>query len=146
MRRNLRRLDRFRARPAPVRKSFYFTYMLEPVMRVLVRAVGYRGAYRFATMLADRLRKDRPSCPVEMIEEGFALAVRNHPWRGDCLSRSLTLFSLLRARGHMAQLKVGVRRDQAILDAHAWVELDGKRLSYDGILGGKFRLLGTLAS
>lgn len=115
-------------------------------MRLLIRTVGYRKTFKFATVIAERGQNAAGSYQLASIEEGFSLAVRNHPWRGNCLSRSLTLYTVLRAQNHAASLNVGIRPGRNSLDAHAWVKLDGKSLSHDGVLGDKFQLLGTLAN
>ncbi|MCS6812489.1 MAG: lasso peptide biosynthesis B2 protein [Cyanobacteria bacterium] len=46
-------------------------------------------------------------------------------WKANCLQRSLVLWWLLRRRGIMADLRIGVARDARQLTAHAWVEHDG---------------------
>lgn len=53
------------------------------------------------------------------------LAARHGPWPATCLSRSLALQWLLRRRGIDGVLRIGVRKDGGLLDAHAWVEVDG---------------------
>jgi len=42
-----------------------------------------------------------------------------------CLPRSLVLWFLLRRQRIQAHLRIGVRKEQAELDAHAWVECLG---------------------
>ena len=49
------------------------------------------------------------------------------PWRKTCLKRALVLHSLLRRAGRPAELRIGVRRDDAgDLTAHAWLARDGQ--------------------
>ncbi len=48
--------------------------------------------------------------------------------RMTCLPRSLALCSLLRERGHSAEVRIGVRHEAGKLLAHAWVELHGEVL------------------
>jgi hypothetical protein len=48
-----------------------------------------------------------------------------------CLAEALVMSTLLRLHGHASNLKIGVRRGDRIrrdvpLDAHAWVECDGR--------------------
>jgi hypothetical protein len=47
------------------------------------------------------------------------------PW-AKCLQRSLALCLLLKRRGFNPQLKIGVRKDNDELQAHAWVEYCGR--------------------
>lgn len=46
------------------------------------------------------------------------------PRRGRCVRRSLVLGALLRR--HRPVLRIGVRKRNAALTAHAWVEIDGE--------------------
>lgn len=48
-----------------------------------------------------------------------------------CLVRALTAEVMLRRRGHDAQLHLGVARSGASLEAHAWLESDGR-----AVIGG----------
>ena len=56
-------------------------------------------------------------------------ARKHGPYRGNCLSRSLVLWWLLRRWGIESDLHIGVRRDTENLDAHAWVEYQGQPLN-----------------
>jgi hypothetical protein len=56
------------------------------------------------------------------------IAARNGPYRGTCLSRSFTLLQLLQREGINADLRLGVRKE-ATLEAHAWVEYEGRPLN-----------------
>ncbi|MDZ7705131.1 MAG: lasso peptide biosynthesis B2 protein [Trueperaceae bacterium] len=47
---------------------------------------------------------------------------------GNCLPRSLTIFTMLRRRGYPVVFCSGVRKEGAKLQGHAWVELDGRVL------------------
>jgi transglutaminase superfamily protein len=49
------------------------------------------------------------------------------PWRHTCLKRAVTLLYLTRRSGGAAELKVGVRRNEAgELTAHAWLVREGQ--------------------
>ncbi|MBE0625932.1 MAG: lasso peptide biosynthesis B2 protein [Burkholderiales bacterium] len=51
------------------------------------------------------------------------------PWPSTCLTRSLLLGWLLHRRGVPSELRIGVRLDEGRLEAHAWVECDGKPIN-----------------
>ncbi|HJX26490.1 MAG TPA: lasso peptide biosynthesis B2 protein [Thermoanaerobaculia bacterium] len=53
-------------------------------------------------------------------------AARCQPWKVSCLERSLVLQAILSGSGSPPQLKIGVRRDGEALQAHAWVEIEGR--------------------
>jgi hypothetical protein len=47
------------------------------------------------------------------------------PLPSTCLRRSLVLYAILRRRGHLARLRLGVTRNVDAFAAHAWVECAG---------------------
>jgi len=49
-----------------------------------------------------------------------------------CLTRSLVLYRLLRARGIPCQLRIGLRKNQAALEGHAWMETGQTPAEADG--------------
>ena len=51
------------------------------------------------------------------------------PYQSKCLLESLALWYLLRRNGHDADLVLGARTLLGPLEAHAWVELEGKVLN-----------------
>ena len=58
-----------------------------------------------------------------------SIAGRHGVIKATCLRQSLLLYWLLRRRGLDPQLKLGVRKQDGIFDAHAWVELEGVALA-----------------
>lgn len=82
--------------------------------------------------LAARL-STRPAPSPEQTE-GLILALktaadrarRNHLYPMTCLRRSLALQKMLAQRGVAAELKIGVYKELGMLNAHAWVEYQGK--------------------
>ncbi|HEX9763772.1 MAG TPA: lasso peptide biosynthesis B2 protein [Candidatus Acidoferrales bacterium] len=57
---------------------------------------------------------------------------RRLPFEPTCLTRSLALYRLLRARGIPCQLRIGLRKNQAALEGHAWTESGRTPLDADG--------------
>jgi hypothetical protein len=57
------------------------------------------------------------------------VAARRHLWSVSCLEKSLVLETLLVRYGFSPELKIGVRREDGVLQAHAWVEIAGKPLA-----------------
>lgn len=51
--------------------------------------------------------------------------------RGNCLAQSLTIWWLLRRQGILVELRVGVRKQQDCLEAHAWIEHRSRVLNDD---------------
>ncbi len=50
------------------------------------------------------------------------IAALRGPFRPTCLERSLVLWWLLQRDGIQSDLRIGVRKDEGELKAHAWVE------------------------
>lgn len=61
-----------------------------------------------------------------------SLAARRGPFPVACLVRSLTLRRLLHHHGVESELRIGVRKVNSRLDAHAWVEHAGIALMEPG--------------
>ncbi|MGH9703336.1 MAG: lasso peptide biosynthesis B2 protein, partial [Candidatus Acidiferrales bacterium] len=74
-----------------------------------------------------------PESTVEArtIERLVSAAASEGVYSANCLERSLTLWWLLRRQGFASQLKIGVRKKNDRLEAHAWIELDGTVLNDD---------------
>jgi hypothetical protein len=74
-------------------------------------------------------------------------AERRGPRRPNCLERSLVLWWLLRRRGLPAELRIGARKRDAQLEAHAWVELEGQVLNDSEVVHKHYaRFDGPIAS
>lgn len=63
--------------------------------------------------------------PVAATSRMAAVAAQRGAPRGTCLTRSLTLWWLLRWQGVESDLRIGVRRAGGKFEAHAWLERDG---------------------
>ena len=66
------------------------------------------------------------------------IAASQAPIPATCLTRSLLLGWMLRRRGVASQLRIGVRMNQGILDAHAWVEYAGIPINDRSDVGEQF--------
>ena len=63
--------------------------------------------------------------------------------KATCLTRALTLQGLLQKQGYDATLHIGViRNEESLLQAHAWVESQGKILIGGSELGSYTTLIG----
>ena len=83
----------------------------------------------------------------QVLRAGAAVrrAARLSPVAPSCLVRSLALADVLARAGVPGGLiRLGVRRDGRALDAHAWVELDGRVIGDDPRHVGRFTPLGAV--
>ncbi len=51
------------------------------------------------------------------------------PFKGNCLSRTLLMKTILQKQGIASELTIGVRFDEQQFKAHAWLEIAGKPLN-----------------
>lgn len=100
--------------------------LLRALILVRTRPVG--------TLLRRPPDRPRPTEPVDLDRlEALALAVERAAehglFRATCLVRAVALEHLARRAGaHHAVVRIGVAPGQDRLDAHAWIEVDGRVL------------------
>ena len=58
-----------------------------------------------------------------------SIAARHGFFKASCLRQALLLWWLLRGQGIKSQIRFGAHRNKDQLEAHAWVEMDGKVIS-----------------
>ena len=126
----MRRLVRFARLAAWERRVLLRALLLLPVSAVRIRRLGVRAS------LSGPLpaRRGVPDIDAQAIAQRVAtlvhIAARQGPFRASCLPICVTVHRLLRERGIAADVRVGVRKVGARLEAHAWVERGGHAL-YD---------------
>lgn len=106
---------------------------LLPALAAALRACGFRRVYTaLGRMSARRARRGagRGAGAAECVA-AVVVHVNRHalPYQSKCLLESLSLWFLLRRRGFPADLVLGARTLLGPLEAHAWVELDGRVLN-----------------
>jgi hypothetical protein len=114
---------------------------LLPVVRVGLEALGLRR-------LQQRLAAGRPSSfeharltQAELVRArrvARLVAVASDLTGGSCLARSIVLARILENKGIAVQLRIGVRRGEQGIEAHAWVEADGSILNDGPDVTGRF--------
>lgn len=113
------------------RATFRQALFLVPAMHIAVRVIGFNR-------LQQRVANTRPGIDVHEATATHSVRMcvvninrvkRYSLFRGNCLSQSLALARLLRRRGVVPTLQLGVRLTGPKFDAHAWVEHDGRVLN-----------------
>lgn len=110
-------------------RIFLLALILTPAIALGLRLFGLR---RVQNVLA----RGKPVTPVEATNGSnsrsaaeaarlVAAAARHGPYRAGCLPVALTLGWLLQRQGIRTQLRLGVRKAAARLEAHAWIEHQG---------------------
>ena len=90
--------------------------------------------------LGGRSRKEADTCRLARL---VGAASRHHLWPMTCLPRSIALQALLRRHGIEADLRIGVRREDGELRAHAWVEQSGSPVGEPADVELRFQPLST---
>jgi hypothetical protein len=106
-----------------------------PAVAVLIRIKGLR---RCQAALARLTPVASPSGPeadgsgeqrARAVARMVGAAAAHGPFRANCLQQSVTLWWLLRRRGLHSDLRIGTRKGDECLEAHAWVEFRGVTLN-----------------
>ena len=138
-----RSLARWRALTGQQKLQLAWLALALPVTGLLIRLLGFQRAARFCARLGGEAPL-RPSSPQDVRDaQAFArlagIAGRRGPVTTTCLRQSLVVRAWLRRRGLDAQLRIGVRKNGGVMDAHAWVELDGVPLAQPRLDHAAFR-------
>ena len=121
------KLRRLRELPAADRWRLAQATLGLPINAAGVRLAGFRkwGAYLArATATGGR----QAGGGLQAARQTWLLvqwAARYGPYAGNCLSRSLTLWWLLRRQGLESELRIGVSTAGGRFEAHAWIEFQG---------------------
>lgn len=98
-----------------------------PLVSLALRVLGFQ---RVQAVLR-RWSAEMPAAPENAAETAqhtaeIVNAAANRGFiRANCLKRSLVLWYLLRRRGIVTDLRIGVRRGDNGFEAHAWIEYAG---------------------
>jgi hypothetical protein len=104
-----------------------------PLLAAGVHVFGFKRMRTFlAGMNAPLLQvSESQKVDSERVARAVRTAARHGLVRGTCLSRSLLLWHMLRRRGIPAKIRFGVRPAGSGMQAHAWIEQQGRSLDHD---------------
>jgi hypothetical protein len=106
--------------------------------RCVLRLGGFSAALRCYSLSAvEQSRQGRAAARSSGLDPAgvrIAFRVLRLPVLGTtCLPTSLALARVLRRRGAVPELVIGVASEDGDFSAHAWVEVDGYRLDVSGL-------------
>jgi len=108
--------------------------LLLPLVRLALGLVGFRRCQQLLNCLVPG--SVLPAGSSTQILEKSRLVARMvraagvyGPFRATCLPESLVLWWMLKRRRVPVEVRIGVRKDDQRLEAHAWVELYGTVLN-----------------
>jgi hypothetical protein len=108
--------------------------ILLPATALGIRVAGFGRCYKGLGRLAPRARATTPGSEHAALVIRRALEVMDVAEHrglsgGTCLSRSLVLWWLLRRKGIETDLRIGARSLNGAVDAHAWLEHEGRPIN-----------------
>ncbi len=124
-------LLKFRSlKPAGRRVLLRMTFVL-PLTALGLRVLGFGRVYAALERLSRQAGppSEDETRQVRRARHMIRYTAKHGLYRGNCLSRSLVLWWLLRRQGIESDLRIGVHRDGKDFDAHAWVEHQGRPLN-----------------
>jgi len=120
------RLSAFLELPGSDRILLSQALILIPMVSLGLKGIGFRRVYRILDRWAS-IPIVAPPAHLGRVER-IADLVGKAAWRGiypvTCLPRSMSLWAVLRRHAIQANLCIGVRRSEAGIQGHAWVEVN----------------------
>lgn len=117
-------LNRFRALTVMQRWAVLAAMFGLPLSALSIRLLGVPRVLRWASRSTAATRRcdavNEVATARQLASAVNAVAYRR-PWRANCLTRSLFLLWLLARHGIAAELVIGARLIDGVLEAHAWV-------------------------
>lgn len=139
----MRDLAKLRSLTAAEWRLLAFCLAATPLVSGGLALFGYRRmhaamARRQAPIRSRFASPEDAAARARSVARIVAIAAGRGPVRATCLRRSLLLWWLLRRDGVACAVRVGVRREDGRLHAHAWVEHAGAPLDDDPEIATRF--------
>jgi transglutaminase superfamily protein len=129
----LKNLRRFSALERPAQRLLLRALAMLPLVSLSLRLGGFRVA---RAALQKTLAPPLPQMDSDSVNKRVVLtahmvnvADRHGLVHPSCLAKSLTLWWLLGRQGITSRLRIGIRKENGKLEAHAWVEREGMALN-----------------
>jgi len=102
--------------------------LLLPLVAMGIKCFGFRrchGAIANVTSRKNWIQEKEGIKEAKAIAKLVEIASRYGLYKPNCLQKSLLLWWFLQRRGLESELRIGVRKKETLLEAHAWVEFQG---------------------
>ena len=122
-------VSKVRALSGVERRTLAISLVLLPLVGLGLRVFGYKRTQQALARISPR--KAAESDVRDQVEQAriiarsVRIAARRGLYRATCLRESLTLWWLLRRRGIISDLRLGVDKQSEAFNAHAWIEVAG---------------------
>ena len=128
----LSRWQKFRGLPWPAQKLFLQALCLLPLVSLAIRLFSFRRTQMALLRALPAGKIPGQNFDARWVHQTVRMvrAAADHgPFHGNCLRQSVALWWLLRRQGIDSELRIGVRKTDARLEAHAWIEWRGRALN-----------------
>ena len=132
------RLAQFRVLNPAQQRTLLAAWLWLPLFWLGLRVLGLHRFLAWLQRVNSPTESALTQAEIVRIATLVNLAASQVPFPATCLTRSLLLGWMLRRRGVSSQLRIGVRINQDILDAHAWVEYAGIPINDQPDVGKQF--------
>ena len=121
--------------------------LLLPVIDMGLRIWGFRRVYVAVGETSRQIQAESAhslsDADIVRLVRMVNVAANRGIVRVTCLRKSLAIWWLLRRRGVASEIQIGVRREQDLFMAHAWVERDGLVLNDRADIAQSFAVLAS---
>ena len=117
------------------RRRLLALVVLLPAVDIALRCIGLRGTQRLLGLDVPRATAARARATDAVVADAQQLARlanvagRHGLYGNTCLRQALAIQWWLRRQDILADLRIGAHANNGLLQAHAWVELDGHALA-----------------
>jgi len=129
----LESLQRFSALERPAQLLFLRALAMLPLVALSLRLRGFQPTratlQKNLSPSVTRVDSDSLSNKAALTAHMVSAADRHGLIHPSCLAKSLTLWRLLGEQGITSRLRIGIRKENGKLEAHAWVERKGVALN-----------------
>ena len=112
-----------------------------PLVAVSLRVFGMNRTIGWVGRGRQRAADQDDAAVSRALGHAVMRAGRRGIYKGNCLSQSVTLIRLLARHGIVGELRFGARTTGARLEAHAWVECEGRVLNDRADVESQFAVL-----
>lgn len=137
----LRKLHRWVTLSPADKTAVAEAWVLLLLARIALARLDLARCERLLARLPTTLRGGPASRDASRLGRWVGVAAAHQPGQARCLARALVLHAMLKRRGQAAELRIGVRRLDRELEAHAWVECGGRPVDDGGETLGYSALL-----
>ena len=123
----MKRLFRFFTLPVREKKLHTEALLLVWLVRMSLWLLPFRQVERILSfvVVSALVKEDADWVVIRSVASSIRNSSRYVPY-ASCLTQALATRTLLRLRGQVSELKIGVDKNEGKFAAHAWLEADGR--------------------